>query len=173
MRSTTSALARGSTAQATIEYVRRVHGEQALDRVLRQLAPDVRDRLLGVHTTDDLPYETLVALWRAAEAELGAEHPRWMEDAGAFSIRSLGQQLYGGLLHKESPLEFLTQPVFPTRLYYSPGDMRLVEVEPGRGVLRLVGFDVVDVLFCRRQTGGIGSAIELAGGADVRVSHVR
>jgi hypothetical protein len=173
MRSTTGATARGSTAQATLEWVRQMHGVETLERILQALPPDARHPLSSVRTTDELPYELLVALWRAADRELGASHPRWMEEAGAFAIRSIGQRLYAGLLHKGSPLEFLTQSIFPIRLYYSPGDMVLVEAEPGRAVMRLVGFEVIDALFCRRQVGGITCAIELAGGKDVRVEHVR
>ena len=81
--------------------------------------------------------------------------------------------MYGGLLRKASPAEFVTQSVSLFRLYYAPGDMVPVEVEPGRAVLRLEGFPTASPLFCARQTGGLRQATELAGGKSVRVRHVR
>jgi hypothetical protein len=167
------ALARGSTAVTTLDFVRRTYGAERLESILATLEPRQRTQLVSAMTTDELPYEVLLAFWRAADAALGREHPRWMEEAGAYAIDSLGQQLYSGLLHKASPAEFLTQSVSLFRLYYRPGDIVPVEVEPGRAVLRLIGFDAIGPLFCRRQTGGLIRASELAGGRDVRVKHVR
>jgi hypothetical protein len=40
-------------------------------------------------------------------------------------------------------------------------------------VLRLVGFDPADRTFCRRQTGGLLCSIQLAGGTQGSVRHVR
>ncbi len=67
---------------------------------------------------------------------------------------------------------FLTQSVSLFRLCYHPGDMEVVESTEGQAVLRLVGFQAMDPLFCRRQTGGLKWAIEIAGGAAARVRHV-
>jgi hypothetical protein len=173
MNDATMATARGSTAQATVEFIRRSYGEAALAAILSGLGEEERHRLLTADMTDHLPYELLFCFWRLADGKLGAAHPDWMEQAGAYSIDSLGQQLYGGLLRKASPLEFVTQSVSLYRLYYSQGDMEPVEVGPGRAVLRLVGFDALGPLFCRRQTGGLLRATELAGGKNARVKHVR
>ena len=96
-----------------------------------------------------------------------------MERAGASSIESLGVQMYGGILRKPSPLEFLTQRISLFRLYYQPGDMAVVEQQPGRAVLRLVDWEDPDPLFCRRQTGGLQRAVELAGGSHPAAHHVR
>ncbi len=171
--STTRSVARGSTARATLDFIGTRFGPAVADRVLDDLEPGLAAKLRATQTTDDVPYEDLVALWHSAQAELGNEYPRWMEDAGAYAIESLGQQLYRGLLHKSSPVEFVTQSVSLFRLYYSPGDIVPVEVEKGRSILRLIGFEPVDPLFCRRQTGGLIRATELAGGKSVSGSHVR
>lgn len=173
MREGTAAVARGSTARATMEFLRSEFGAGLLDTVLARLDPEVRDDLLAAGRTAELPYRTVFALWESADAALRAEHPDWMERAGAYSIGSLGQELYGGLLHKGSPAAFVTQSVSLFRLYYSPGDIVAVEAEAGRAVVRLVGFDSLGRLFCERQTGGLIRATELAGGSSVRVAHVR
>jgi len=173
MRTATVSVARGSTARGTVEFIRHAHGDAVLERVLATLDVHDRERLTAAAMTDELPYELLVRLWQAADAELSPAHPRWMEEAGAFAIDSLGQQLYWGLLRKSSPLEFVTQSVSLFRLYYSPGDIVPVEVEEGRVVARLIGFDALGPLFCRRQTGGLRRAMELAGGNKVKATHVR
>jgi hypothetical protein len=81
--------------------------------------------------------------------------------------------MYSGLLRKSSPTEFLTQRVSLFRLYYHPGNMEVVEEEVEHAVLRLVGFDQADPLFCRRQTGGLRRALTEAGGHEPLSSHVR
>lgn len=173
MRDQTLPLARGSAARTTLDYIREIHGDETLATVLSRVEASVRDEVTAVETTAYVPYGHVVALWEAAESVLGGSQPRWMEQAGGYAIGSLGQQLYGGLLKKASPEEFVTQSVSLFQLYYSQGDVMPVEVERGRSVLRLVGFDALGPLFCRRQTGGLTRATELAGGRDVAVRHVR
>jgi hypothetical protein len=126
----------------------------------------------GAGATEEVPMELLRALWDAVEQVVGPRDPAWPEKSGAFSIQSMGVQLYGGILLKKSPTEFLTQPVSLFQLYYQPGNMEVVEEETGRVVLRLVGFPG-DPVFCRRQTGGLLRAVELAGGVNPSVRHVR
>lgn len=51
--------------------------------------------------------------------------------------------------------------------------MDVIEREEGPALLRLHEFADADPLFCRRQTGGLHRALELAGGRDAGVHHVR
>lgn len=169
----TAAVTRGSTVLATLHYIAEAHGAGRRDEVLARLPGALRERLRHVEATADLPYDELLALWRAADRVLGGDDARWMERSGAHSIESLGVQLYGGILRKRSPHEFLTQSVSLFRLFYAPGDMEVVEEVAGRAVLRLSGFDSRDVLFCRRQTGGLRQALAQAGGESPTVRHVR
>jgi len=173
MRTATTATARGSTVHATLAFIRDTYGAETLAAIMNTVDAEARTRAERAAMTDELPYELLLSVWRAADNVLRDRDPSWMEQAGAFAIDSLGQQLYGGLLRKTSPSEFVTQSVSLFQLYYAPGDMILVEVEPSRAVLRLVDFPAIGPLFCRRQTGGLRRATELAGGTDVRVTHVR
>ena len=167
------ALAKGSTLRATMEFVRAEKGADVLERVLARLPRERRAQVERSAPTDEVPFDLALDLWRAADGELGPTDPAWMERAGAQSIESSGVQHYGGILRKANPTEFLTQGVSLFRLYYSPGDMEVVEAEPGRAVLRLVGFDAADPLFCRRQTGGLRRAVGLAGGANPSARHAR
>jgi hypothetical protein len=168
----TAPQAKGSTLRSTLRYVETEHGPAAAAAVLARLGGDARDRVESAPATGEVPVELLRALWDAVEAEIGRRDPGWPEKSGAYSIQSLGVQLYGGILRKKDPLEFLVQPVSLFRLYYQPGNMEVVEAEPGRAVLRLVGFPG-DPVFCRRQTGGLLRATELAGGINPAVRHVR
>jgi hypothetical protein len=165
--------AKGSTLRSTLDFLRAEVGPDAVERVLAGLAPEHRRVVESAAATDEVPLEVLLALLRAADRTVAAEHPTWIERCGAFAIQSFGVQLYGGILRKANPTEFLTQRVSLFQLYYRPGNMEVVEAEPGRAVLRLVGFDPVDTLFCRRQTGGLLRSVEIAGGRDAAVRHVR
>ena len=168
-----AAKAKGSTISSTLAYLREMAGDAVRERILARLTRDVHDIVISAQPTDELPFAVTAALWTAADAELAATDPEWIEKSGAYSIQSTGVQLYSGILRKSSPLEFLTQGISLFRLYYHPGDMQVVEQEDTRAVLRLVGFDHGTPLFCRRQTGGLHRALALAGGESPRVRHVR
>jgi hypothetical protein len=165
--------AKGSTLRSTLAYVRAVAGEAGVDAVLSRVPDAERARITAATQTEEVPLELLLTLWHAVEAEIGADHPDWPERSGGFSISNAGVEHYRGILLKKSPAEFLLQRVSLFRLFYQPGNMEVVEEEPGRAVLRLVGFDPGERTFCRRQTGGLLRSIELAGGADPAVRHVR
>ena len=165
--------AKGSTVLATLAYLRRTAGQERADAVLAALSEAERRRLTGVAATDEVPWKSLSALLNATDALLALEDPEWIETVGAYAIESLGVEYYGGILRKADPLLFLTQPVSLFQLYYHPGDMEVVEQGTGFAVLRLVGFDHGNTLFCRRQTGGLRRALELAGGVSPTVRHVR
>ncbi len=170
---TIAATARGSTVVSTLGFLEREYGREAADKVLDQLSEDVRSSVTAAKASEQIPFDILARLLRAIEAVFGEEDPRLMEKLGANSIASGGTERYGGILRKASPREFLTQPVSLFKLFYHPGNMEVVGDEEERAVLRLVGFPAAEPLFCRRQTGGLERAVELAGGATPRVRHVR
>lgn len=168
----TTLMAKGAALHATLEYLD--YRDPGLrGQVMARLGADERAVIESLAPTSELPYALMVALWRAVDDELGATDPAWMEDAGGFSIRARGAQMYGGILRKKSPHEFLTQSISLFRLFYHPGDMQVVDEGTGRAVLRLDGFDAVTPLFCRRQTGGLAAALTIAGGDEPVVRHVR
>jgi hypothetical protein len=173
MTAMAAAQAKGSTLHSTLAFVEREFGPETRGSVLSALPAEDRERVQAAAATDEVPLALLRSLWTATDTVLGAREPRWPERSGAFSIDGLGAQMYRGILHKQSPLEFVTQPVSLFRLYYHPGDMEVAEAVPGRVVLRLVGFDAGTRIFCRRQTGGLLRAVELAGGVRATVRHVR
>ena len=172
-------VAKGSTLRATLAFVESVAGRDAIARVLAALPARERARVRRAAPTDEFPFALWERLAAATDAVLGAAVPNWPERAGAHAIDSYGVQLYGGILRKASPLAFVTQSVSLFRLYYHPGDMKVVDQEEapggagGRVVLRLVGFEHASPIFCRRQTGGLEQALRLAGGERPRVRHVR
>jgi hypothetical protein len=167
------AVAKASALLATLGFVEANYGEATRERALKALPANQRSQLARLTPTDEIPFRMLLDLWRSVDKVVSPEDPEWMEKAGAHSIESLGTQLYGGIVRKASPSEFLNQPIKLFRLYYHSGDMQIVEEAPGRAVIRLVDFDEPDVLFCRRQTGGLRRALEIAGGKAARVRHVR
>lgn len=168
-----SAWAKGSTLHTTLAFLGELVGERETARVLIEAGGDQPLNAGRIAPTDEFDFARLDALWQAADRTLAKSHPTWIEESGAYAIGTAGAQLYGGILRKASPTDFLTQSVSLFRLYYRPGDMEVVAEEPGAAILRLVGFDTGTPLFCRRQTGGLGRAIALAGGEKPQVSHVR
>lgn len=172
-------VAKGTTLRATLDFVQGVAGADAVARVLAALPAGDRQRVVDAVPTDEVPFALWARLSDATEAAIGAQVPDWPERAGAHALDSFGLRLYGGILRKASPLEFVTQSVSLFRLYYHPGDMKVVEQEEevgargGRVVLRLVGFDHDSPIFCRRQTGGLARALALAGGERPSARHVR
>jgi hypothetical protein len=168
-----TSLAKGSTFRTTLDFIGGAFGPTLLGRVVKRLPEESRRAIRSVEPTEELPFEELIRLWTAADAELAGRDPTWIERSGGYAIESAGVRHYSGILRKASPLEFLTQRVSLFRLYYQPGNQEVVEHAPGHAVLRLVGFDSVDPLFCRRQTGGLQRALEIAGGVDSTVKHVR
>jgi hypothetical protein len=169
----TALQAKGSTFRTSVDFVRAEYGDAVLARVAASLSPEARAAVDHAAATDELDYELLRELWTATDSLVGVADPGWMERAGAFSIGLRGAQMYGGILRKRDPNEFLTQSISLFKLYYHPGDMVVVEHTQGRAVLRLVGFESRTTLFCRRQTGGLTKAIELAGGDHAATRHVR
>ncbi len=165
--------AKGATVRGTLAYVRSLLGEESLTRLLERCDRDTATLLRRVQATDDVPYQALVSLWSVVDDAIRHEHPQWAEAAGAYSIESAGVQLYGGILRKPTPSDFLTQSVSLFRLFYAPGDMTVVQEGSSTAVLRLVDFDPQTTVFCRRQVGGLTRALELAGGEAPRVHHVR
>ncbi len=165
--------AKGAVVRATLDFVDREAGAQMLGAVLNVLTPEQRELVCATRPTDEAPLSLVYALWHAVDRVLSPTDPSWVERSGAHSIESLGVQLYGGIVRKPTPLDFLTQRISLFRLFYHTGGMDVVEQEPGRAVLRLVGFEEGDRLFCRRQTGGLQRALELAGGEEASVRHVR
>lgn len=165
--------AKGAAVQSSLEFVRAEFGDVVLARMLAGFDEATRDQLVTVTPTGEVSYATVVALWEAIDVAVHATAPDWAERAGAMSIESRGSQLYGGILRKSSPTEFLTQSVSLFKLFYQPGDMVVVEEELGRAVLRLDGFDSRTPHFCARQTGGLRRALEIAGGEHAVARHVR
>ena len=118
--------AKGSTLRSTLRYVEAEHGAAAADAVLERLPNEERRRIESAGAMDEVPVELLRVLWDAVEGAVGKRDPGWPEKSGAYSIQSMGVQLYGGILRKRDPLEFLSQPVSLFRLYYQPGNMEVV-----------------------------------------------
>lgn len=165
--------AKGSVLRATLDFLEREAGPETLEEVLARLPAETRERIESASPTDEVPVPLAYALWHTTDEVLGAADPQWVERAGAHSIESMGVQLYGGIVRKPSPMEFLAQRISLFRLFYRSGQMEVVERGEGFAVLRLVDFEPVDRLFCRRQTGGLRRVLELASGGEPSARHVR
>lgn len=166
-------LAKGSTITSTLDFLRREAAPETVDAILSALSWEDRHMVDAATATAELPYELSLSLWRAADQCLRDTDPTWVERAASWSISSTGVQLYGGIIRKATPEEFLAQQVSLFQLYYQPGNMEIVAQSPGYAVTRLIGFDPGDALLCRRLTAGWITALGLARGRDPSARHVR
>src|SRR5206468_2427582 len=102
---------RGSTLRSTMEFLAHVAGADRCEAILGALSAADRATIEQAGVTDDVPYEMALNLWRSVDRVLAPIDPDWAERAGAEAIQVRGMQLYGGLLGKPTPLEFLTQHI--------------------------------------------------------------
>ncbi len=173
LQNTTARLAKGSTIKSTLDFLAREAAPETVEVILSRLTWEERRLVESATPTVEMPYELSLSLWRAADHYLRDEDPGWVERAAAWSISSIGVQLYGGIIKKATPEEFLAQHVSLFQLYYQPGNMEIVAQSPGYAVTRLIGFDPGDTLLCRRLTAGWITALGLARGRDTSARHVR
>lgn len=164
---------RGSTVRSTVDFIRDLLPMPAVDKILNRLSLADRRAIQSVGDTDEIPYRIALALWRSVDQSLARTDPQWIDRSGSWSIERAGMRLYGGLIKKPSPVDFLNQHISLFHLYYRPGDMLVVEQSAGRAVMRLVGFEPQETLFCRRLNGGWLAALRIAGGRDVTSVHNR
>ena len=164
---------RGSTVRSTLDFLDELLPVADVEKILNRLAPTDRETVRAVGDTDEIPYRVALALWRAVDQTLGRDDPEWIDRSGSWAIERAGMRLYSGLIKKPTPIDFLTQHISLFHLYYRPGDMVVVEQSAGRAVMRLVGFEPTDPLFCHRLSGGWLAALRIAGGRDVTSIHNR
>jgi hypothetical protein len=166
-------MTRASTLRSTMEYVDRVLDASGRDAILASLSDAERRIVEHAPEQEDVPYEVALHLWRAIDAALAPRDALWMEHMGAYAIQRAADHIGDVFLHRPSPLAFITQQVPLFRLYYRPGDMVVLGHGADHAMVRLVGFEPTDPLFCRRFTGGWTSALEITGGRDVVIRHLR
>ena len=166
-------MTRAYTLRSTMEYVARALDTAGREAILAALPATERDIIEHAPEHDEVPYEIALHLWRAIDTALGPRDAHWMEHMGAYAIQRAADHIGDIFLHRPSPLAFITQQVPLFRLYYRPGDMVVLGHGPDNAMIRLVGFEPKDPLFCRRFTGGWTAALEITGGRDVAIRHLR
>jgi hypothetical protein len=166
-------MTRASTLRSTMEYVERTLDDDARAAILAALPAPERALVERATEHEEVAYDVALHLWRAIDAVLGPRDPQWMERMGAFAIERAADHIGDVFLRRPSPLAFITQQVPLFRLYYRPGDMVVLDHGADRATVRLVGFEPQDPLFCRRFTGGWTAALQITGGRDVAIRHLR
>jgi LacI family transcriptional regulator len=166
-------MTRASTLRSTLEYLDREVDATTRETILAALPAAERAVVERAPEQEEVPYEVALHLWRAIDVALRTRDPQWMERMGAFAIERAADHIGDIFLHRPSPLAFLTQQVPLFRLYYRPGDMVVVDHGADHAIVRLVGFEPQDPLFCRRFTGGWTHALQITGGREVRIRHLR
>ena len=163
----------GLALRNSLEHLRQVASDEERRAIMDALPAADRELLRAPGEHEEVPYAVTLRLWRSTDRVLGERDPQWMEKMGAAAVQAIDVQLGADLVRRDAPLGFLTRQIPLFRLYYRPGDMVLIDHGPGHAILRLVGFDAEDPLFCRRFTGAWDAAVRMNGGRDVSVRHLR
>jgi hypothetical protein len=163
----------GLALRNSLEHLQRVATAEERDAIMDALPEADRELLRHPGEHEEVPYAVALRLWRSTERVLAQRDPQWMERMGVAAVQAIDVQLGADLVRRDAPLGFLTRQIPLFRLYYRPGDMILIDHGPGHAVVRLVGFDPEDPLFCRRFTGAWDAAVRMNGGRDVTVRHLR
>lgn len=166
-------MTRASTLRSTMEYLERNLDATSREAILAALPATERAVVEKAPEHEEVPYDVALHLWQAIDRALGAKDTQWMERMGAFAIERAADHIGEVFLRRPSPLAFITQQVPLFRLYYRPGDMVVLGHGTGHAMIRLVGFEPGDSLFCRRFTGGWNTALRITGGKDVMIRHLR
>ena len=166
-------MTRAFTLRSTMEYVEQELHAAEREAILAMLPAAERKVIETASGQEEVPYEIALHLWRAIDATLGPRDAQWMEHMGAYAIQRAADRIGDVFLHRPSPLAFITQQVPLFRLYYRPGDMVVLGHGDHDAMIRLVGFEPKDSLFCRRFTGGWTAALQITGGRDVVIRHLR
>lgn len=166
-------MTRASTLRSTMEYIERTLDASAREAILAALPAAERAVVEQAPEQEEVPYEVALHLWQSIDRTLGPKDAQWMERMGAYAIERAADHIGDVFLRRPSPLAFITQQVPLFRLYYRPGDMVVLDHGSGHATVRLVGFEPRDPLFCRRFTGGWTAALQITGGTDVAVRHLR
>jgi len=156
-----------------MEYLERTLDASSLETILAALPATERAVVEKAPEQEEVSYDIALHLWQAIDRTLGAKDAQWMERMGAYAIERAADHIGDVFLRRPSPLAFITQQVPLFRLYYRPGDMVVLGHGTDNATIRLVGFEPRDPLFCRRFTGGWTAALQITGGRDVVIRHLR
>ncbi len=162
----------GLIVKARSEYLSRVHGSEALRRVLQALPPEERARLLSVKREAFYPFATLVALDRTM-ASLLPEGESVYDRLGEYAAR-LRNDWLGEHTALVSPHAYLARLAEGTWRLQTFGHTRYSRISFGEGEIAYSEYPQVDPVFCRSARAFLRASVEqLVGEGAVSVEETR
>lgn len=163
----------GGVLVSRLAFIAQRGGPGAVERVLARLTADDRKLLLGpLDHKGWYPFDTGSRLDAAIAAELGAGDAIFLE-MGAQSARDNLTASQRAFARERDPLALLRGSAATYRAYYSSGRRTWEREADRRVVLRTYDSETFSHADCLTVVGWHKQAIEMCGGANVRVTEVK
>ena len=163
---------KGSALRSTMNYLREHFGPDQVRRILDRLPEEQRAAaekpvLISSWYEADLLY----GLMRAMAAEVQGDPREFYRALGRQSCDDGLNTVYKVFFKVGTPSFMLKFTIQVWGNYYSEGKMVAVATGANSAHLRLEGVRSLDEAMCWRVTGWLERALELAGAADIRMTH--
>ncbi len=163
---------KGAAFKAIVEYVRNHYGDEGLQRVLDQVAPEIRDSLgLGVLITNWYPIEYVEEFIGKADKIHGRGDLQMAAEMGRFSANFGMNVIYRTVIRVGSPEFALGKAAMMWSRYYDSGKLTTLSLEKGSIALQLNDFNYKSEIMCTRVTGWMGRFVEMTGAHSPKVVH--
>lgn len=159
---------KGRFFQTRLDYVRRYHGEAALDGLLAALPASEREAIEALDKDNWYSFRSLNALDRLIAARLAPEDPGFFERLGALSARQRADRL-GPHARFVNVHAFLARLAEEHPQDHDFGRLTYRRLGFNEGEVRAFGFPEADEAFCRSTRGFLRAAVELLTGGPVEL----
>ena len=165
---------KGSALASRLLWVRLGHGEAGLERLERQVSPELQPALVnGVAMARWYPFEQFIELIEVIDRLFGKGDLGLVKELGRFGADANLKTVYR-LFYKVGTVRWILHRA--ARLWgahYDTGAMEIVEDRPGHAVLEIVGFDTPHHIHCLSVAGWAEKSVEISGGKDAKVESVQ
>ncbi len=150
-----------------------IAGAEPVARALGRLAPEHRERYLGMHTMGWVPIELMEAAFGAIAGELGRDVAGFHTEVARLSVARTMRTLWRVLLRFTGERALISRtPVLYARSY-NRGRLVADVPEPGRGEIDLLDWPDVPEWPLRAVSVGVATVLEISGRPGAEVAWAR
>ncbi len=162
---------KGTALLSAVVFVEETFGESGKQAVLQEFDESTRVLYQRILPNSWYDLDLLMNWMKTAHRLLAPYDSRFYRKMGRFSADYTLNRFYRFLLALASTERVVRRATAIWHNYYRPGDMEIVELEPKRTHLRLVGFQHNSAEFCERVMGWMSRVVELTGGKNPILEH--
>ncbi|MCU0242472.1 MAG: hypothetical protein MUF51_08615 [Vicinamibacteria bacterium] len=172
---------RGTSFQGTLDYVRVIHGEEALRNVIGQMPEDLQKLLAerghGFLPSSWYPVKSLSEMTRVIDRSLGKGDLALVRAIGKHVAFADVNRFFTWLFRFAGPKLIFPRAASVWSNYYDTGKYVVEEATDQRASIRIEDWEAADEILCKRLEGWIERAMELTIGANhravIRETHHR